>query len=113
MKRLQGRVAIVTGAASGIGRATAERLAAEGALVVVTDVQDDVGEQTVAAIRSSGAGAVYIHLDVTDQGSWEAAVERVLDDHQHLDVLVNNAGMGDLAPIEETTLEDYEQTVAV
>jgi NAD(P)-dependent dehydrogenase (short-subunit alcohol dehydrogenase family) len=113
MHRLEGRVALVTGAASGIGRATAERLAAEGAVVVVTDVQDAAGEEAVAAIRNSGGNASFLHQDVTDEVSWRTSVARVLDDHGHLDILVNNAGMGDLAPIEETTLQDYERTIAV
>jgi NAD(P)-dependent dehydrogenase (short-subunit alcohol dehydrogenase family) len=113
MHRLEGRVALVTGAASGIGRATAERLAAEGAVVVVTDVQDAAGEEAVAAIRNSGGNASFVHQDVTDEVSWRTSVARVLDDHGHLDILVNNAGMGDLAPIEETTLQDYERTIAV
>lgn len=113
MNRLDGRVALVTGAASGIGRAAAERLAAEGAVVVITDVQDEAGEQAAAAIRGSGAGAGYVRLDVTSEANWREAVERVLEAHGRLDILVNNAGMGDLASIEETTLEEYERTIAV
>jgi len=112
--RLEGRVALITGAASGIGRATAERLASEGATVVVTDVQDEAGEETVAALNDGGNGtALYVHLDVTDEAGWQAAVERVLAERDRLDVLVNNAGLGDLAPIEETTLADWERTVAI
>jgi NAD(P)-dependent dehydrogenase (short-subunit alcohol dehydrogenase family) len=113
MNRLDGRVALVTGAASGIGKATVERLAAEGAVAVVTDVQDDLGEQTTAALRDGGAEALFVHLDVTDEASWQAAVERVVGDRGRLDVLVNNAGMGDLAPIEETTKADWERTIAI
>ena len=113
MKRLEGRVALITGAASGIGRATAERLAAEGSAVVVTDVQDEAGEQTATAIRGGGGDAIYLHLDVTDGAGWAAVVERVLADRSRLDVLVNNAGLGDLAPIEETSLADWERTVAI
>jgi NAD(P)-dependent dehydrogenase (short-subunit alcohol dehydrogenase family) len=113
MKRLEGRVAVVTGAASGIGRVTAERLAGEGATAVVTDVEDEAGEETAGAIRSGGGQAVYLHLDVTDEDGWQTVVERVLADHGRLDVLVNNAGLGDLAPIEETSLADWERTIAI
>jgi NAD(P)-dependent dehydrogenase (short-subunit alcohol dehydrogenase family) len=113
MRRLEGRVALVTGAASGIGLATAERLAAEGAAVVVTDVQDEAGEQAAAAIRDSGAAASFLHLDVADEDNWRRVVERVLSDHGRLDVLVNNAGMGDLETIEQTSLPDWERTIAI
>lgn len=113
MRRLEGRVALVTGAASGIGRATAERLASEGAAVVVTDVQDEAGEETAAALAAGGDDALYVHLDVTDETDWQAAVERVLTERDRLGVLVNNAGLGDLAPIEETTLADWERTIAI
>jgi len=113
MRRLQERVALITGAASGIGRVTAERLADEGAMVVVTDVQDNAGEQTSADIRDTGGDALYVHLDVTNEAGWQGAVERVLAERGRLDILVNNAGLGDLATIEETSLADWERTVAI
>jgi NAD(P)-dependent dehydrogenase (short-subunit alcohol dehydrogenase family) len=113
MKRLDGRVALVSGAASGIGKATIERLASEGAIAVVSDVADELGEQTAAALRDGGADAIFVHLDVTDEAGWQAAVDRVLAEYGRLDVLVNNAGMGDLAPIEETTMQDWERTIAI
>ena len=113
MKRLEERVALITGAASGIGRVTAARLASEGAVAVVTDVQDALGEEAAAEISSDGGKASFVHHDVTSETEWHAAVERVLAEHGRLDILVNNAGMGDLAPIEETTMEDYARTIAI
>ena len=113
MRRLEGRVALVTGAASGIGRATAERLASEGATVVVSDLQDEPGAAVVAGIRERGGVCLFLHHDVTGEASWQDVVDRVLAEYGRLDILVNNAGMGDLATIEETTLSDYERTIAV
>lgn len=111
--RLAGRVALVTGAASGIGKAIAERLAAEGAAVLVTDIQDELGEQTVAAIAQTGARVAYQRQDVVSEQDWQAAVDRCVADFGGLDILVNNAGLGDLDPIEETSLESWERTVAI
>lgn len=113
MKRLKGRVALITGAASGIGKATAERLAAEGAVVMITDIAEEAGEKTVAELTDSGATASFHRHDVTSETDWEAACEQTVERLGGLDILVNNAGMGDLAPIEETTLDDWEKTVAI
>lgn len=113
MERLNGRVALVTGAASGIGRATAERLAVEGASIVVTDIQDEAGAHVAAGIVELGGAAVFVHHDVTSPDDWELAVATAMREYGRLDILVNNAGMGDLAAIEDTTLADYEKTIAV
>jgi NAD(P)-dependent dehydrogenase (short-subunit alcohol dehydrogenase family) len=107
------RVALVTGGASGIGRATVERLAADGMTVVVADIQDEAGEQAAAAVRDAGGDAVYRHLDVSDEASWADVVAATLRDQGRIDVLVNNAGIGDTAPLEDTPLETYDRVVAI
>ena len=111
MDRLTGRVALVTGAAGGIGRATAIRLAAEGASVVVTDIAN--GQPVVDEITESGGTAVFLTLDVTDEAAWQRAVAQTLETYGGLDILVNNAGVGDVSPIESTTRAEYERTIAI
>src|SRR5207249_614868 len=90
MGRLDGKVAIVTGAASGIGAATARRFVAEGARVVIADVNDDGG---TAVARSLGASAAFLHTDVTSLGELEAAVAFAVERWGGLDVMHNNAAM--------------------
>jgi NAD(P)-dependent dehydrogenase (short-subunit alcohol dehydrogenase family) len=113
MTRFEGRVALVTGGASGIGKATAKRIAAEGGAVVIADLQDDAGEAVVDEIRQGGGIASYVHLDVTDEEGWNAAVAATIDELGGLDILVNNAGIGDTEPIEVTTTETWNKVVAV
>ena len=113
MNRLEGRVALVTGAASGIGKATAQRLASEGAAVLITDIAGDAGETAVKEIADAGGRAVFFRHDVTSEFDWEAATARAVEVFGGLDILVNNAGMGDLKTIEDTTLEEWNRTIAI
>jgi NAD(P)-dependent dehydrogenase (short-subunit alcohol dehydrogenase family) len=113
MDRLEGRVALVTGSASGIGKATALRLAQEGAAVLVTDIQVEQGETTTREIVAAGGRAAFCRHDVSSEADWETACARAADELGGLDILVNNAGMGDIKPIEETTLEEWNRTVAI
>jgi NAD(P)-dependent dehydrogenase (short-subunit alcohol dehydrogenase family) len=113
MRRLEGRVAMVTGGASGIGRATVYRLSEEGARVLLTDIQDAAGEEIVRHLKELGREAMYLHHDVTSQADWEHAVEHVMTEYGGLDILFNNAGGGGLGPIEDISLEDYERNIAL
>jgi NAD(P)-dependent dehydrogenase (short-subunit alcohol dehydrogenase family) len=81
--------------------------------VLVTDVDVDGGEKTALQIRDAGGRAVFVRHDVSSEADWEAACARAAEEFGGLDVLVNNAGMGDLATLEETSLEDWQRTIAV
>jgi NAD(P)-dependent dehydrogenase (short-subunit alcohol dehydrogenase family) len=113
MERSSTRVALVTGGASGIGRATVDRLVADGVTVVIGDIQDQAGEAAVAEVRDRGGSASYLHLDVASETSWDETVASIERDFGRLDILVNNAGIGDLDPIEQTSLETYARVVAI
>jgi len=115
-KRISGKVAkvaVVTGSASGIGRSCALRFAAEGATVVVTDIQDSAGAEVVAQIESAGGKALFIRHDVTQESAWQNVVVATLEKFQGLDILVNNAGIGVGGSIIEMTLEDWQRQQAI
>lgn len=113
MARFDGRVALITGGASGIGKATAHRIASEGGTVVIADVQEELGAGVVAEIEKDGGKASFVKLDVTDEGAWNAAVAEVVKTHGGLDILINNAGIGESTPLEDTTTETWDKVVAV
>ena len=103
--RLAGKIALVTGAASGMGEATSRLFAAEGARVCVTDVNTSRGKDIAADLGSSGS---FHQLDVTSAEEWKGAVERCSHDFGHIDILINSAGIGRGGRIEDETAEDHE-----
>jgi NAD(P)-dependent dehydrogenase (short-subunit alcohol dehydrogenase family) len=113
MNRLDGKVALISGAARGIGGETAQLMAKAGARVVVADVLDERGRQTVGAINGAGGQADYVHLDVTKEADWTAAVDAATSKFGKLDILVNNAGVFIGKGIEEISLEEWNRLVAV
>ena len=113
ISRLIGRVALVTGAAQGIGSAIATRLAEEGAKVAIADIQEDVAAKTAAALKSAGLQAMAITLDVTRLDSAIAAVATVERELGPIDILVNNAGWDKLEPFVESTPDTWERVIAI
>ena len=93
MGRVQDRIAIVTGGASGIGKAVSKRLAEEGAKVVVTDIKEDMGMITVSEIKEAGGTAEFLSHDVTQEEDWQRIVVKTAEVYGGLHVLVNNAGI--------------------
>ena len=108
--RLDGKVALISGGARGQGATEAELFASEGAKVVIGDVLDDEGKATAERI---GPSCRYVHLDVTLEEDWAAALAMTVDEFGPPDILVNNAGIFIIRPIVMTTLDDYERVVKV
>ncbi len=103
MGKMEGRVALITGGASGLGAEDARVLAREGAKVVITDVQDALGEQVAAEIE----GCLYLHQDVRDEARWDEVVRLTLERFGRLDTLVNNAGLVRFASVEDMSYADF------
>ena len=108
--RLEGKVAIITGASRGTGEATARRFVSEGASVVIADVLDELGEKVAAEL---GEQAAFLHTDVTREADWARCVALAKERFGSLDVLVNNAAILHIAPIEQTALEDWQRVTDV
>jgi len=113
MNRLDGKVALISGAARGIGGEAAQLMARAGAMVVVGDVLDDLGRRTVGVINDASGQAEYVHLDVTKEADWSAAVNVATEKFGKLDILVNNAGVFIGKGIEEISLDEWNKLVAV
>ena len=113
MARVTGKVAIVTGGASGIGRSCAELLAQEGATVVITDIQEAMGRECVDVITAAGHQAQFLTHDVTREQDWMNVIEQTVREHNGLHILVNNAGIGIAGSIVEMSLENWQRQQAI
>lgn len=113
MKRLEKRIALVTGGGSGIGRAICDRLADEGACVVAADIDPGGAQQTVAAIQQRGGKALAVEMDVADFDQVTAAVAQVLGSHGAVEVLVNCAGWDRMQPFTQTTPEFWTKVIDI
>lgn len=113
MGRVDGKIALVTGGAVGIGKATAELLAAEGAKVAVTDINVEAGRSTVAQINDQGYDAAFFEHDVADEDQWRDVVAQVQDTFGAPDVLVNNAGIYLIKPMGEMTVDEWRRLMDI
>jgi 3alpha(or 20beta)-hydroxysteroid dehydrogenase len=113
MGRLDGKVALISGGARGQGETEARLFVREGAKVVFGDLLDAEGQKVEAEIRAGGGDASYVHLDVTSERDWRAAVEAAVRQYGKLNVLVNNAGIIIRKSIEETSVEEWDRTQAI
>ena len=111
--RLQGKVALITGAAHGMGEAEAKMFTKEGAKVVVADMDEAAGQQVVAGISEVGGEALFVRLDVTREGDWQKAVETTVGRFGKLDILVNNAGISGSSGVDLLSSEAWDQVMEV
>jgi 3(or 17)beta-hydroxysteroid dehydrogenase len=114
MGRLDGKVALLTGGASGLGKATGDLMAAEGATVVLSDIQEVEGENVAAAIREAGGACSFKPHDTTVEAQWERICAEIMEEHGHLDILLNGAGIGGSGvELIEMELETWKRCLSI
>lgn len=112
-ERFSGKIVVITGAASGMGKAHAEAFASEGASVILTDIDEPGGHAATEAIRAAGGSARFVLLDVADEAQWARLGQSIGEAERQLDVLVHNAGMGAVETFAQASLASFEKTFAV
>jgi NAD(P)-dependent dehydrogenase (short-subunit alcohol dehydrogenase family) len=111
--RLQGKIALISGGARGMGAVEARLFAKEGAKLTIGDVLEDEGRKLEAEINATGGEAVFVRLDVTREADWQKAVEATINRFGKLDVLVNNAGISGRGRVEDTAVEEWDRVMEV
>lgn len=111
--RLDNKVAIITGGGTGIGRETALLFAKEGAKVVVTDINQDSGNQTVKDLQANGNEALFIHHDVSNEDDWKKVAQETIDQFRKVDILFNNAGIYKIKPLAEIALDEWNRLMSI
>ena len=107
------QVALITGGSRGQGAAHARRLASDGAVVYIADVLDEVGEAEASRLQADGLDVTYLHLDISDENSWQSAMKTIAKERGRLDVLVNNAGVIHVTPIAEEDLTAWKRLLDI
>ena len=113
MSELAGKVAVVTGGGRGLGEAICRMLGEAGAIVVVADIREALAENVALEIQATGGKAIALQLDVCDEHQAEAAIDQVIQEFGHLDILINNAGTDVTLPVDELTIAEWDKVLAV
>jgi NAD(P)-dependent dehydrogenase (short-subunit alcohol dehydrogenase family) len=111
--KLKNKVALITGSGTGIGKTTALLFAQEGASIIVTDINEESGQSTVAEIQQQGGNAIFLQHDVTKEEDWIWVVKEATKIYDTIDILFNNAGIFVIKPIFETTIEEWNQMMSI
>lgn len=111
--RLEGKVALITGGARGMGASEAQLFIDEGARVIITDILDEDGKKTAARLSSDGNNCIFLHHDVTSESDWDAVLKESLSTFGQIDVLVNNAGIFERGTVLDTSLAMFERTMDI
>lgn len=111
--RLRGKVALISGGASGMGAVEAKMFANEGAYVAIGDIQKSRGKDVESEINQGGGKCIFIHLDVTNEASWQKSVADTIGEFGRIDILVNNAGVSAVGLVEDTSVEDWDRVMDI